>query len=74
MPMYAIAAIPLIKKLQCAVDDVNQVWYADDASVAGKISRLRQWWNLLPHKALNLAILLMPPNLTSHKRKVLHSC
>ena len=35
-----------MKKLQCAVDDVNQVWYADDASAAGKISRLRQWWNL----------------------------
>ena len=45
--MYAIATIPLIKKLQCAVDDVNQVWYADDASVAGKISRLQQWWSLL---------------------------
>lgn len=45
--MYAIATIPLIKKLHCAVDDVNQVWFADDASMAGKIPRLRQWWNLL---------------------------
>ena len=52
MPMYAIATIPLIKKLQCAVDDVNQVWYADDASVAGKISRRRQWWNLLSSQGL----------------------
>ena len=48
MPMYAIATTLLIKKLHCAVDDVNQVWwYAHDASATGKIPRLRQWWKLL---------------------------
>ena len=31
MPMYALATIPLIKKLNCYLDDVSQVWYADDA-------------------------------------------
>ena len=35
MPMYALATIPPIKKLQSV--DVKQVWYADDASAAGKI-------------------------------------
>ena len=46
MPMYALATIPLIKKLQ-SVEDVKQVWYADDASAAGKITRLHKWWNHL---------------------------
>ena len=45
MPMYALATIPLIKKLQPV--DVKQVWYADDASAAGKITRLHEWWNHL---------------------------
>ena len=47
MPMYALATIPLIKKLRHRLDDVSQVWYADDASAAGKIDRLREWWSLL---------------------------
>ena len=41
--MYALATIPLIKKLHCHLGDVSQVWYADDASAAGKIDRLHEW-------------------------------
>ena len=44
MPMYALATIPLIKKMQ-SVENVNLVWYADDASGAGKITRLHEWYN-----------------------------
>ena len=40
MPMYALATIPLIRKLKSMIDDVNQVWYADDASGSGQIKRL----------------------------------
>ena len=47
MSMYALATIPLIKKLHCRLKDVSQVWYADDASAAGRITRLREWWNEL---------------------------
>ena len=47
MPMYALATIPLIKKLQCHLADVSQVWYADDASAAGKIDKLGEWWSQL---------------------------
>ena len=59
MPMYAIATIPLIKKLHCAVDDVNQVWYAHDA----KSPDYDSGGSYFPHKVLNLAVLLMPPKL-----------
>ena len=45
MPMYALATIPLIRKLHSLQDDVSQVWYADDASAAGKLSRLHDWWS-----------------------------
>ena len=43
MPFYAIATIPIIKKLHSTFNDISQVWYADDASAAGKVDALRQW-------------------------------
>ena len=47
MPMYAIGICPLICKVGC---DVKQVWYADDATAAGQLKNLRQWWdNLVFH-------------------------
>ena len=44
MPMYAIAMIPLICRLN---NDVTQVWYADDACACGRLASLRQWWDWL---------------------------
>ena len=52
MLMYAMATIPLIKKLKSNVNDVNQVWYADDVSDAGKVNRLREWWDLINREGL----------------------
>ncbi len=44
MPMYALATIPLIKKLE---GNYKQIWYADDATAVGKITELRKWWDKL---------------------------
>ncbi len=44
MPMYTIALLPLIR--QCN-QEVKQVWYADDATAAGRVSNLRSWWDKL---------------------------
>ena len=44
MAMYAVATIPLIRRLP---DDVQHVWYADDASATGGLSNLRAWWDEL---------------------------
>ncbi len=41
-PMYALATVPLIKKLTTSV---KQSWYADDAAATGKLSNLRTWWD-----------------------------
>ena len=46
MPMYAIATIPLIKRLSASAT-VNQVWYADDAAGMGRIDQTRLWWDKL---------------------------
>ena len=42
MPMYAVATVPLIKRLN---SQVCQVWYADDATASGTIEDLRDWWD-----------------------------
>ena len=44
MPMYAIAILPLIDRIDHAV---KQIWYADDASATGRITDLRMWWDKL---------------------------
>ena len=44
--MYALALLPLIEKIN-PDSSVVQTWYADDASAAGRIGKLRDWWNAL---------------------------
>ena len=44
MSMYAIGIIPLIQKVSCGV---KQVWYADDATAAGQLKPIQQWWDNL---------------------------
>ena len=43
MPMYAIATIPMIKRLNATV---NQVWYADNAAGMGQIDQTRSWFSI----------------------------
>ena len=40
MPMYALATVPLIKKLTTAM---TQTWYADDGATTGNIVNLQLW-------------------------------
>ena len=42
MPFYALALVPLMKRLTTSV---AQVWYADDAAATEKIMNLRKWWD-----------------------------
>ena len=43
MAMYAVANTPLIYRL--TEEELKQVWFADDASAAGKLVGIRNWWN-----------------------------
>ena len=44
MAMYALAVVPLIRQLHTVVPDVRQVWFADDATAAGSLSSILDWW------------------------------
>jgi len=45
MAMYALAVTPLIRQ-----PDISQVWYADDATAAGKLRSLFEWWKQILHQ------------------------
>ena len=47
MAMYALAIRPLIDKLRDAEPSARQVWFADDATAAGRLATLHQWWQLV---------------------------
>ena len=47
MAMSALAIRPLINKLRYAEPDARQIWFADDATAAGKLATLRWWWQLI---------------------------
>ena len=46
MPMYSLATLPLIEKVNPDLS-IIQSWFADDATAAGSISKLRDWWDAL---------------------------
>ena len=47
MAMYALAITPLIRELHNRHSEIDQVWYADDASSAGSCSNLKKWWDCI---------------------------
>jgi hypothetical protein len=47
MFLYGIAIMPLIHRCKMDGPDCRQVWYADDSSAAGRLTRLRQWLDVL---------------------------
>ena len=46
MAFYALSTLLMQNQLR-NIPDVNQVWLADDATGAGKISSLKSWWDTL---------------------------
>ena len=44
MAMYALAVVPLIRRLRMVVPGASQAWFADDATAVGSLSMLLTWW------------------------------
>ena len=47
MAMYALAVTPLINSLCHHQPDVSQTWFVDDATAAGQLTLVLQWWKQL---------------------------
>ena len=48
MPMYALGNLPLID--ESSESGALQSWYADDATAAATLQRLRRWWDILQQR------------------------
>ena len=46
MTFYAISTLPLITSVQAA-STAKQCWFADDASGAGRVAQIKDWWDPL---------------------------
>ena len=66
MPMYALATVPLIRKL---LTFTQQIWYTDDAPGTGKIINFHTWWDEISCLGPCLDTILMPqrPGWSSRK-------
>ena len=47
MAMFALAMVPMILDLSKKCPPIVQTWFADDASGAGSLQNLKQWWDSL---------------------------
>ena len=47
MSFFTLATVPLQNDLRVVQPNVKQVWLADDATGAGKLAHLKQWWNAI---------------------------
>jgi len=47
MQFYGISTTPIIHILDQKITKVDQVWLADDSTGAGKLAKLKYWWDLI---------------------------
>ena len=58
MPTYALATVPLIKRLSSSV---KQTWYVDDAAATGRIESLKVWWDEIKSHGPSFVTMQTPP-------------
>ena len=47
MAFYGLSTLPLQNDLRVGEAGVKQVWLADDATGAGKLPKLKRWWDII---------------------------
>ena len=78
MAMYSLAIKPLIDKLRDEEPNARQVWFADDATAAGKLVTLGRWWQLVTitgpefgyHPNASNTHLVFNPELVNEARRI----
>ena len=45
MAFYGLGTNPILVQLKIQLPEISQVWLADDATGAGRLSPLKKWWD-----------------------------
>ena len=60
MAFYGLGTRPILTRLKQSVPSVLQVWFADDATGAGKLGVLRQWWEEIQTEGIRFGYHVKP--------------
>ena len=60
MGFYGLGTNPILQTLKIKVPAVAQVWLADDATGAGKLQPLREWWDLIEREGKKFGYFVKP--------------
>ena len=60
MAFYGLSTKPILQRLQQVTPTVSQVWLADDATGAGKLSELRKWWDTIQSEGVRFGYFVKP--------------
>ena len=60
MGFYGLGTNPILHTLKRFAPDVSQVWLADDATGAGKLQPLKQWWDLIKKEGVKYGYFVKP--------------
>ena len=60
MAFYGLGTNPILQKLKTEIPTVSQVWLADDATGAGKLGSLKDWWDLIQKEGENYGYYVKP--------------
>ena len=60
MQFYGLSTKPILEILRDETPDVSQVWLADDATGAGKLQPLKQWWDGIKHQGVKFGYFVKP--------------
>ena len=60
MGFYALGTNTILQTLNTRVEDISQVWLADDATGVGKLEPLRKWWDLIKTEGVKSGYYVKP--------------
>ena len=60
MAFYGLCTNPILRSSKLRIPSVYQVWLADDATGAGNLQDLREWWDLIKSEGIKYGYYVKP--------------
>jgi hypothetical protein len=60
MGFYGLGTRPILIQLSITNPTISQVWFADDATGAGKLRQLKSWWDAIKQEGIKYGYFVKP--------------